>query len=234
MATRKRIFVNHHYYHVFNRGVNKQKVFISEGDYPRLLELLQYYSFDRLPLRYSHYRRLPSTSKANFLRRLHKLHTRRVYIISYCLMPNHYHLLLRQQIDGGIPRFVSDVQNGFTKYLNLKHDRSGPIFQGPFRAIHIKDDSQFLHLSRYIHLNPYSDRLVKTTTELRRYPWSSLIEYLNPTSPGICEKKLLLELAAGPEAYTDFVLNSADYQRQLAVVKTLALEEIPTHPTGGY
>lgn len=84
-------------------------------------------------------------------------------IISYCLMPNHFHLLVKQVIDHGIVKCLNNFSNSYTRYFNIRHDRVGPLFQGRFKAVRIETDEQLLQVSRYIHLNPVASSLIEET-----------------------------------------------------------------------
>lgn len=148
-----------------------------------------------------------------------------VELICFCLMPNHLHLLLSQKKDNGISKFMANLQNSYTRYFNTKHERIGPLMQGQFKAVLIEDDEQLLHVSRYIHLNPYSSFIVKDLTDLEKYPWSSLPEYLGIVSTSICNKQVILSYFKSVEDYKKFVFDQADYQRKLEKIKHLILEK---------
>jgi putative transposase len=143
-----------------------------------------------------------------------------VEIICFCLMPNHYHFLLRQVEDNGISNFLGNFQNGFTRYFNIRNDRVGHIFQGSFKAVLVENESQLLHLARYIHLNPYSSMLVREIDQLFDYPWSSLPEYLG-FREGFCHKEEILSFFSHVAQHKEFLLGKADYQRQLETIKHL-------------
>jgi len=147
----------------------------------------------------------------------------RVNILGFCLMPNHYHLLCRQEQGGGISKFVSQLQNSFTRYYNLKRQKKGYLFEGQFRAVRIEDDQQLLHVSRYIHLNPYTSFVVKTFDELGNYPWSSLSEYLTARK-GFCQTEIVAAFFKNPASYKRFLADQADYQRNLEKIKHLVVE----------
>jgi putative transposase len=138
-------------------------------------------------------------------------------------MPNHYHLLLKQTKREGISEFIRLSSNSYAKYYNTKHKRTGPLFQGRFKAVRIQTDEQLLHVSRYIHLNPYTSSLVKTFKRLLSYPYSSLKEFANNTS-GCCSKKPVLEHFENPDKYIRFVKNNADFQKSLQKIKNLSLD----------
>jgi len=119
---------------------------------------------------------------------------------------------------------MSNVWNSYTRYFNIKRKRVGPVFQGVFKAVRIQDDNQFLHVQRYIHLNPYSSFLVKNWEELAKYPYSSLSEYLDIGEKNVCNKELTKGFFKSVEDYKKFVFNQADYQRSLEKVKHLTFE----------
>lgn len=225
MPRRKIPLVTESYYHVYNRGVNKQPIFFDEGDYQEMEELCYYYRFARPLIRYSDLKKHSPKVRAQILRSLEEKSAYRVHLLSYVLMPNHFHLLFQQIEDGGIATSAGDFQNAFTKYINTKHDRTGHLFQGPFKVVEVETDEQLLHLSRYIHLNPSSAGLVNDWSELERYPWSSLPAYLNPKRPSFCQRNLILSFfGRSNSGYRRFVQNHLDYQRNLAAIKHLVLE----------
>lgn len=143
-----------------------------------------------------------------------------VDLISYCFMPNHFHLLLKQLVDNGISHYLSKFANSYTRYFNTKNERSGPIFQGKFKAVLITSNEQLLHVSRYIHLNPYSSGIVKTIEDLKNYPYSSLTKL----STSKVESKLILDQFKNTDTYREFVFNNADYQKSLQQIKQQLIE----------
>ena len=120
---------------------------------------------------------------------------------------------------------MSDFQNSYTRYFNTSHRGIGPLLQGQFKAVRIEDDKQLLHLSRYIHLNPYTSFIVRDLEDLFEYPWSSFPEYLSKIETGICNKEHILSQFSSSDAYKSFVLDQANYQRELGKIKHLSLEE---------
>jgi len=222
MPTRKTPFVNGQIYHVFNRGVNLNSVFFDKRDYERAIKLLEFYQVGDAPIRYSKFVKATGELRKYFEESLKKMQ-RVVDLICFCLMPNHFHLLLRQIEEGGIVKFVRNFQIGYSRYLNEKEKRSGALFQGQFKAVRVENDEQLIHVSRYIHLNPYSSYLVKDLTELEKYPWSSYPEYIFDID-GICQKELIFSIFKRKEDYRKFILDNADYQRKLERIKHLVLE----------
>ncbi len=225
MPARAVPLVNNQFYHVYNRGINKQQIFRGIKDYQRAIELINFYQYLNPPLRYSKYQLLSIDRKQEFWKILTKK-PKIVSINSYCLMPNHFHLLVKQKADGGISKYLSNLQNSYTKYFNTKHNRTGPLLQGQFKAVRIEDDNQLLHINRYIHLNPYSSFIVKNVDDILTYPWSSIQEYLKATINPICEKDIILSNFKNTNEYKSFILEQADYQRQLDIIKHLTFGEI--------
>lgn len=225
MPGRKIPLVTDEYYHVLNRGIASQPIFSSKRDYQRALETIFYYQNKAIPMKYSRFLRLAANRRTEILESLKIQKQHRVEIICYCLMPNHIHLLLCQVLDEGISKFMSDFTNSYTRYFNTKNDRNGPLVEGKFKAIRVETDAQLLHLSRYIHLNPYSSYVVKTLKELENYPYSSLPEYIQKIETNLCNQKIVLDQFESIESYKKFLYDQADYQKELEKIKHLALEE---------
>jgi len=140
------------YYHVYNRGTEKRKIFLTKSDYERFLVLL-YLSNGSKPIQLNNYRGSTSVELLQIDRGVTL-----VDIIAYCLMPNHFHLLLRQHTEGGISKFMQKMSTGYTMYFNIKNERSGALFQGRYKSVHAGDDRYLKYLFSYIHLNPEQPR----------------------------------------------------------------------------
>lgn len=224
MPSRLVPLVSEQFYHVVNRGVDRQRIFISRRDNERFLEILFYYQFKKTPVKYSRFNALPHEEKTKILSELETGAEKLVTLISYCIMPNHFHILLKQLTTDGISIYLGNIQNSYAKYFNKKTDRTGHLFQGPFRAVRIENDNQLIHTSRYIHLNPYSSYLVKNERNLLDYPWSSLTTYLENEKGDICDPESVLSLFPTPQNYKNFVLDQKDYQRSLQSIKHLTLD----------
>lgn len=224
MPGRKIPLITNQYYHAFNRGINKQQIFKGIRDYRRALELIKYYQYSNPPLRYSKFMLLATDRKQTFWKLLRD-HKKNVSIIAYCLMPNHFHFLLEQIIDNGISKFMGNFQNSYTRFFNTKYSWVGPLLQGQFKAVYIEDDNQFLHIHRYIHLNPYTSFVSASLDRLLTYPWSSFTEYLNNSQIELCDKTKILSFFKNKKSYQNFILDQADYQRKLDIIKHLTLEE---------
>lgn len=215
-------FVNNYYYHVLNRGVGQKTIFQNSEDFQRCLEIINFYRFDKPIQSFSRYITLKEDLKKNFWEK-HQLKDKLVSIISFCIMPNHIHLLVKQNKTHGISTFMSHWQNSYARYFNLKYGNKGYLFESNFKASLIEDDPVLWHVSRYIHLNPSTSSLVDIQ-DLEKYPWSSLAEYLVLKHAGFTDTHLILEHFGGRKAYREFVLNQAAYQKKLHLLKKLAME----------
>lgn len=209
-------------YHIFNRGVERREIFTDKREYRRALDTISYYRFLEPPIRYSKYIILDKRRRIQLLNALFTSQLQ-VDVLAFCLMPNHFHLLLKQTTNTGISRFVSKFCDSYSKYFNIKHDRVGPLFQGPFKAVRVESEEQLIHLSRYIHLNPISSFLIKES-ELDSYSWSSLHEYLAPLGNTLSNPRFIGGLFKSPSKYRIFVHNQIDYAQKLEHIKHLAFD----------
>ena len=160
--------VSGEWYHCYSRGIDKRTVFAVDSDYRRFMQLL-YLANQKLPIRHAD---LPSriTSKDFYvLARGAPL----VSIGAFCLMSNHFHLLIQEINEGGISAFMQKLGTAYTMYFNIKYKRSGGLFTRPFRSRHVSHDRYFQHVIDYIHLNPSDEGHVQSERKLRQYPYSS-------------------------------------------------------------
>ena len=131
-----------------------------------------------------------------------------VGLIGFCLMPNHFHMLVVEKNEGGIARYMQRVLNGYTKYYNAKYGKSGHLFQGPYKTVHVGTNEQLLHLSSYIHRNPRE--LAEWRGKEHKYPWSSYGDYVGNNRWGdLLEQDILLEQFKNEkEGYEAFLTSS--------------------------
>lgn len=200
-------FINDEYYHVFNRGVGQMSIFLNRIDYKHFLKATFYYQIEGPKPKFSIF--APTTTKLDKSKKI-------IEIISYCIMPNHFHFLLRQERDGGVIEFVRKLCDSYAKYFNIKNSRVGPLFQGEFKAVHVGTEEQLIHLSRYIHLNPLVSYI---TADLEPYRWSSYREFLGLEDAKLCMKEIILSHFKSPDDYKGFVLSREDYGKKLEVIK---------------
>lgn len=195
-------------YHVYNRGTDKRKIFLDPSYHSRFISILKHCLIYNYP--YSLLVRSLKTagSKAQKQRVFQQLETKRiepfVKIISFCLMPNHYHLTLQQLSDKGVSNFMQRIGNAYTKYFNILQDRSGRLFENTFKAVLVESEEQLIHLTRYQHINPHS--LDLTPKELVNYSWSSLPAYLGKKKPSFVNPEMVLSSFKDSQSYLDFVL----------------------------
>jgi len=206
-------------YHVYNRSVANEEVFNSPKNIKRALDLISYYKCSN-KLRFSFFTKLDEESKSYYLE---TNNNPLVEIYAYCLMPNHFHLLLKQLSDNGIEKFVGNFQNAFAKYYNIRKRRFGALFQRPFKAKHISSDEELLHLSRYIHLNPVTSFLTRFE-DLKNSPITSLPAYLGKSNR-FTNIKVIVNIIKTQEKYLKFLEDQIDYQRKLSKIRHLVIEK---------
>lgn len=220
---RRATFVPEEYYHVYNRGVDKREIFSSKSDYDRFLALLYLCNTDtaiRFPKdASSDYYTVYITQRENTL----------VDICAYCLMPNHFHILLREREEGGISAFMQRLTTAYTMYFNTRSERSGSLFQGPFKAEHASDDRYLKYLIAYIHLNPvkiveplWSESGIsereKAQDFLESYAYSSYQDFSGSHRPqnAILTKGALPEYFSTPTSFKDNLKEWIEYRAEKA------------------
>ncbi|MEK7554335.1 MAG: transposase [Patescibacteria group bacterium] len=203
--TRTLSFAPDEFYHVYNRGTEKRNVFMSRADRNRFLALLYLANQSEptdLKLQGSTLLEITEQRTGDPL----------VEIVAYCLMPNHFHLLIRELEEGGISKFMQKLTTGYTMYFNKKYERNGSLFQGRFKATHVADDRYLRYLISYIHLNPVKliepkwketgiMDIVRAERYLEEYAQSSYLDYLGRKRP----ETMILDREALPEYFTSGV-----------------------------
>ncbi len=166
-------FVQGSYYHIYNRGAGRQPIFYQERNYLYLLRLLKTVARESC-----------------------------VAVIAYCLLPNHYHWLLRQ--DGQIPvgKVPTRVFGSYSQAFNHAYERSGTLFEGPYKALAVDTDAYFVNLCCYIHLNPVHHGLV-TAPEM--WPYSNYLEWIEKRPGSLVDRDLVRAYFASPQAYEEFI-----------------------------
>ena len=215
-------------FHVLNRGVDKRTIFNNAGDYARFVHNL--YEFNDTKPAPDAYRRDMWDLRSPTSHRREKL----VDIHGWCLMGNHYHLLLSERSEGGLTTFLRKLNIGYAKYYNDIHHRSGTLFQGRTKKVHIGNDMHFLYILHYIHLNPLdffagakdwrgghvlnAHRALKY---LYDYRWSSFQDYAGHRNfPSILTTELFDDIHGGVEKATASFLKDMDWE----VLSQLPLE----------
>lgn len=164
-------YVADSYYHVYNRGVDKRKIFEDSQDVKVFLNYLKTYLSPPLdPTKFKKSFTLQGSTFKGIPRQPKNFH-KEIDLLAYCLIPNHFHLLLKQNSNSSMERFLRSLSTRYSMYFNKKHQRVGPLFQGSYKAVMITEEPYLLHLSRYIHLNPreYSSDLKKAYSSYADY-----------------------------------------------------------------
>lgn len=202
MALRKQTFALGEFYHLYNRGTEKRIIFKDAKDYQHFLYLMY----------------ICNTNKSIELRKIGKNFDREETIVdigAYCLMPNHFHILICEKIDGGVSKYMRKLLTAYSMYFNKKYKRTGKLYEGVFKSIHANKDTYLKYLYSYIHLNPAKlidknwiennkrnvENLLKYVFE---YPYSSIKEY--------AEKKFKI---INPSEFPTYFKNPIDHKKEL-------------------
>lgn len=190
------------FYHIYNRGVEKRKIFLDERDYKTFLFFLKIYLLDKETLKTE----LQGTDPCRIER---NNFADEIELIAYCLMPNHFHLLIKQTKKYSISRFMRCIATNYSMYFNKRYKRTGTLFQGRYKAVLITNDDYLLHLSRYIHLNPVenckgpslADEELVEKKGLRKYSFSSYHDYLGERNTKWVNPNIILEFFENQKKY---------------------------------
>ncbi len=222
MSFRKEELANNEYYHIYNRGVDKRIVFEDKQDFFQFLQMLDLFNVDMscgAVKAYKYPVNLEHRSKASVL----------VEIVAYCLNGNHYHLLLKQVKDDGISKFMQKVDTGYVKYFNQKNERTGSLFQGKFKSIHVGTDEYLKGLSAYINLNNqvhFATKHRSLASVLYRSSWweyggNEIGEKEKGAFHEICEKDIILGAFKNEGDYMKF---AKDYVKNIVSMRRDKLE----------
>lgn len=206
------------FYHIYNRGVDKRTIFQDQTDYSVFLRFIKEHL-------------LPPDHQDLMI--LQGLNPRRhvincfgqVELVAYCLMPNHFHLFIRQVKKGGVSEFMRAIATNYSMYFNHKYKREGPLFQGTYKAVLVDDDPYFLWITKYIHQNP-QDILarVKPSQKLEEYSFSSYPEYLGIRKTEWVKPNIVLEIFGNNSKST----KGGNYQKFVEAVEEGAPESLHT------
>jgi len=218
MPLRKTKLISGEIYHIYNRGVDKRDIFMDDEDHFRFIhDLYEFNDIQKIKnLLYFLSKNKYSEVGLHYIK---KERDKFVEILAYCLMNNHFHLLVRQNKENGITEFMRKIGTGYTNYFNKKYERSGSLFQGKFKSVHIENDAHLLYLPIYIHLNPldyydkeWRNKKIKdkkgALEYLSNYRWSSLLDYIGKKNfPSIISKDFLLDRLGGEQMQKEEILN---------------------------
>lgn len=194
---RKTQFAVGEFYHIYNRGVDKRNIFIDVDDMQRFFQSMQ--EFNTLEPIGSIYEKLISKPRA-----IKNNSQKLINFICYCLNPNHFHFLVEQAADGGIKNFMHRFSTGYTKYFNERHKRSGSLFEGTYKAIHVSSNEYLLHLSSYVNLNNKVHQLGSLASKTSWQEYVSIKE----SSESFCHKELILAQFTSSKDYEEFALEA--------------------------
>jgi len=189
MGRRKEIFAKGCVFHIFNRGCNKENIFFDDDNYGFLLEKLRTY-----------------TKEFD------------VSVIAYCLMPNHYHLILKQKGEISLSKCIQHTFNSYTKAINKRYRRSGTLFEGKYKAREIYDDKSILEVSRYVHRNPLGGGLVKNIED---WKYSNYQEWIDIRNGNLYDKKFVKVHFPNPDDYKQYVLDYYSFKQMIKDLKKL-------------
>ena len=214
-------------YHAMNKSIAGYTIFSSDADYVRMRQILQYFTVDALLPKFSTFLKSAGVQHHGFSRYFSEtIHQapRHVHIIAYCLMPTHLHLVVRQEKDEGISTYLANVLNAYARYFNTKYKRKGPLWVGRFKSVPVESDEQLLHLTRYVHLNPVTSRLVSNAATWQHSSFGEYVSSEKGTAPAerLCGFEEVLTI--NPAEYAAFVAEQIPLQRELAALKKIALE----------
>ncbi len=198
---RKVPFIKGEFYHIYNRGVDKRSIFKNEDDTERFFQSMEEFNVIES---------IGSIYENSFLKNklgssTPKSPDKLVNFVCYCLNPNHYHFILEQVADRGIEKFMHRLGTGYTNYFNNKYDRTGSLFQGRFKAVHIDSDSYLLHTSVYVNLNNRVHQFGNSVSKLMKSSWK---EYIGESDGDFCDKDMILGQFENINEYKKFAEES--------------------------
>jgi len=202
---KKPLFLNDYIYHIYNRGVEKRDIFLDDHDRLQFIhDLFEFNDQNAAQDIKVKYREVqpPEVGVKRYKNKSER--EKLVDILAFVLMDNHFHLILKQKVDDGIPKFMQKLGTGYTMSFNKKHERVGCLFQGRYKAVLVEREEHFRYLPIYIHLNPIKSKISGGSTSrssstdwefLENYRWSSLFDYIGKKNfPSVIEKDFLSEI----------------------------------------
>jgi len=224
-----KVYAPNSYYHVYNRGVNKQAIFEDEQDYGVFLSYLKTYLLPRDERALQEQLADPRLSykEKNKIVRILRLNnfSSEITLISYCLMPNHFHFLLKQTEPTSIDRFMNSLGTRYTMYFNKRYKRVGPLYQNVYKAVLVESEEQLLYLTSYIHRNPIKKLALKGDAfraAILKQP-SSYLEYLEERKTDWVHPKEVINFFSRKNprlSYQSFVEQASDY----SPIETVAID----------
>jgi putative transposase len=224
--------------HVLSRGVDKRKIFMDKQDHFRFIhDLFEFNDQESVNNVFYRFNKQSNDIVSHYIGGERKSKKRKllVDIYAFCLMPNHYHLLLSPKAEGGISTFMRKLNVGYAKYFNQKYERTGALFEGRYKSVPVSNEKHFIHLPYYIHLNPldlvlpeWRQRELKNYQValdfLEKYRWSSFLDYTGKKNfPSVTQREFLSEFFGGPDNFRRDITKWLK-EIDLESIKHLALE----------
>lgn len=203
-------------FHVFNKSIANFGIFKDEFNTDRFIKTLEYYNNSSKKQSFSDLLRRKQYKYNNLL----AFNTNNIVkYISFCIMPDHYHLLIKVVENHILSKYINDVENSFTRYFNIKFKRKGPLWETGFKKVQILNNEQLLHVSRYIHLNPTTSNLISNPEDWKFSSYKDII------SNNYFLKNILTELSIKDcLKYKKFVNNNLNYQKKLKIIKKIVFD----------
>ena len=223
--------------HVLNRGVDKRRIFLDDEDRYRFIhDMFEFNDLETTNTSHFFARQYYDVRRRNIGVRERKPRKLLVKVLAFCVMPNHYHMLLMPARKNGVVLFMKKLNGGYAKYFNEKYDRQGTLFQSRYKKIPVTREAHFTHLPYYIHLNPldlempgWRSREIndyrKAMKFLKSYRWSSHLDYLGIKNfPSVTQRDFLLEFFGGHKEYERSIKNWLQ-ELDLEKFKEMTLED---------
>jgi len=190
-----RTFQPEYFYHIYNRGVDRRKVFLDKWDYVKFLEQMR--EFNQIEPVGSLYWKKRQKSVPTTISVVGTHKQALVSLIAYCLNQNHYHFLVKQEKEGGISEYMKRIGNGYTRYFNHKYNRSGSLFQGKYKAKEVRSTYDLIKVSVYVNGNAEIHGIAKA----QNWPWSGYLDYNGIRRGTLCKQELIFNEISRPEYF---------------------------------
>jgi putative transposase len=198
---RREQFSTGEYYHIYNRGTEKRNIFLEDSDFSRFLTCMTEFNCEK-PIGSLYEKYLKQKKNGGSASILEAEPPQVVKFICYSLLPNHYHFILKQICEGGIQKFMQKIGTAYTMYFNKKYKRSGILFQGKFKASHIKSTPRLLQLSVYVNCNSEIHGIEKADI----YKWNSYNSFINREINSFCNNSVVLDNFSEFNSYKNYAI----------------------------